>query len=368
MADSVEFEILTFAEHYKLGVIRLNAPKVLNALGLDMIEAMLGQLEVWRMDQTVVAIWLEGAGNQAFCAGGNVVEVQKSLAQTGNTDFAKRYFEEEYALDYALHRFPKPIICWGNGYVMGGGMGLMMASTYRIVTPNSKLAMPEISIGLYPDVGASYFLNQLEDKSIARFLALTGYQVAATDACELGLATHYLMVEDKAELLAMLASASMPDLDPKKVSSIIEQALFTLSQSDELPLLKPEITSLQHTVSTLMAGNIDNIYAAMLSYSPDCPAMVKAKNAFLTGSPLSAHIILHQLGWAEGKSLESVFVHELALSVQCCRQGDFQEGVRALLVDKDKRPKWQFGRISEVPRDRVESFFVQSNEALETMN
>ncbi|MEL0638077.1 enoyl-CoA hydratase/isomerase family protein [Marinomonas sp. TI.3.20] len=357
MASHIEYEICPFAENYKLGVIRLNQPSALNALSLDMVEAMLSQLEVWRMDQSVVAIWLEGAGDKAFCAGGNVIDVYNSLEAPINTDFAQRYFEEEYALDYALHRFPKPVICWGDGYVMGGGMGLMMASRYRIVTPSSKLAMPEISIGLYPDVGASYFLNQLEDTAIARFIALTGYQVTATDACEIGLATHYVMAQDRNNIIDFFARAHMPELDPKKVGSIIEQALFTFSQSDELPLLKPELTALQSTVSALMSGSIDNIYAAMLSYLPECSAMDKAKNTFLAGSPLSAHLILEQLDWAKGKTLESVFMHELQLSVQCCLQGDFREGVRALLVDKDRLPKWQYARISDVPKDRITTFF-----------
>lgn len=364
MANSVEFEIRPFAVNFKLGVIRLNRPLSLNALNLKMIERILGQLELWRMDQTIVAIWLEGAGGKAFCAGGDVIDVYKSLTTTdNNSSYASRYFQEEYALDYSLHCFPKPVICWGNGYVMGGGLGLMMASNYRVVTPTSKLSMPEISIGLYPDVGASYFLNQLE-ASVAKFLALTGYQVNATDACELGLATHYLMEEDKTSILDSLSSASMQDINPVKVASIIEQTLFTFSQSEDLPLLKPELTSLLPTIESLMSGDIANIYLAMSVYEPECEAMLKSKNAFLGGSPMSAHLIMKQLEWGKGQTLESVFARELTLSVQCCEQGDFKEGVRALLVDKDRQPKWEFGRISQVPEDRIMSFFESHQDAL----
>jgi len=353
-SNSVVFDVLPFAKQYKMGVIQLNRPDSLNSLTLPMIQAIYTQLEEWAMDQTVVAIWLEGAGGKAFCAGGNVVDVYHSLGEERDTSYCEQFFREEYALDYLLHRFSKPVICWGSGYVMGGGMGLMMASNYRIVTEKSRLSMPEISIGLYPDVGASYFLNQLEDDAIARFLALTAYQVNATDACEIGLATHYLMEQDCAELKQQLMMAQMADLNPEKVTLIIEQALFTLSQSDDLPLLKPELTALSPTVVSLMNGDIHNIYASMLAYSPECPAMIKAKNTFLTGSPLSAHIIVQQLEWAKHQTLESVFARELELSVSCCKQGDFFEGVRALLVDKDKRPKWQYGRISEVLEDKVQ--------------
>lgn len=358
MTDCVVFEILPFAKSYKLGVVRLNRPTSLNSLSLEMIQRIYTQLEAWSMDQAIVAIWLEGAGEKAFCAGGNVIDVYHSLGVDRDTAYAEQFFQEEYALDYVLHRFSKPIICWGSGYVMGGGMGLMMASNYRIVTPTSRLAMPEISIGLYPDVGASYFLNQLEDSAIARFIALTGYQVNATDACEIGLATHYLMAEDSQALQSLLANAHMSDLDPGKVTLIIEQALFTLSQSDDLPLLKPELTALAPTVASLMTGDIHNIYASMLAYTSDCPTMAKAKQTFLTGSPLSANLIVKQLDWAKGQTLESVFDRELSLSVACCHQGDFKEGVRALLVDKDKRPKWQYGRISDVPIEKVMSFFT----------
>jgi len=352
----VEFDVQPFAEQYKLGIICLNQPSALNSLSINMIEEMLRQLEIWRLDQSVVAIWLEGAGEKAFCAGANIVEVYESLISSSTMDFAQYYFETEYALDYALHRFPKPIICWGSGYVMGGGMGLMMASDYRLVTPSSKLSMPEISIGLYPDAGASYFLNQLEDDSIARFMALTGYQVSAKDACEMGLATHYVMSQDRQNLIDRLAQGCMSELDPNKVNAIIEQALFTYSQSDELPLLKPELFALQPTIIELMSGSIENIYTSMLSHVPSCPAMEKAKNTFLAGSPLSAHLILAQLEWAKGKSLESIFVHELHLSTRCCLQGDFKEGVRALLVDKDKRPQWQYSGISNVPKECTANF------------
>jgi len=162
------------------------------------------------------------------------------------------------------------------------------------------------------------------------------------------------MEQDCAELKQQLMMAQMADLNPEKVTLIIEQALFTLSQSDDLPLLKPELTALSPTVVSLMNGDIHNIYASMLAYSPECPAMIKAKNTFLTGSPLSAHIIVQQLEWAKHQTLESVFARELELSVSCCKQGDFFEGVRALLVDKDKRPKWQYGRISEVLEDKVQ--------------
>ena len=181
MSQPVEFESLPFGSRFKIGLVRLSSPKSLNALSMDMIALIKLQLELWREDPYVAAIWIEGDGKKGFCAGGNVVDVYRSLAdnQDGGA-FSYRYFHTEYQLDYLISTYPKPVVCWGHGYVMGGGMGLLMAADYRIVTPSSRLSMPEIKIGLYPDVGASHFLNLLPEH-YARFLALTAYQVNATD-------------------------------------------------------------------------------------------------------------------------------------------------------------------------------------------
>lgn len=358
MSHSVEFSSLPFASHFKLGRIRLNSARTLNALSLDMIDAMSAQLQAWQDDPYIVAVLIEGAGEKAFCAGGNVVDVYRAVAERHDRgEFSQCYFGREYQLDQQIQEYRKPVICWGHGYVMGGGMGLFMGARYRLVMPSSRLAMPEIKIGLYPDVGASYFLNQLPEH-FARFLALTAYQVNATDACELGLATHYLCDEAYLELLDQLASGTLEDNSHEHVAQHIERVLHGFTMSDDLPLLRPELIAHDKELEKLMSGDIVNIYHSLKSYVNDSQTLMVARDNFLKGSPLSACLILEQLNWGKGQTLNAVFERETVLSVNVSMHGDFCEGVRALLVDKDHKPMWQHRNVLEVPKASLVEFFT----------
>lgn len=353
MSQSVQFASLPFASHFKLGVIRLNSEKTLNALSLEMIHLIHSQLHDWQEDPYIVAVLIEGSGDKAFCAGGNVVDVYRSIVDKADDGvFSQHYFSHEYELDQYIHEYRKPVLCWGHGYVMGGGMGLFMASRYRLVMPSSKLAMPEIKIGLYPDVGASYFLNQLPEH-FARFLALTAYQVNATDACELGLATHYVCDEAYYEILKQLASGVLDDNSHEHVIQHIERVLHTFTMSDELPLLRPELIAHEKELEKLMSGDIVNIYHSLKGFKNDSSSLMAARGNFLKGSPLSACLIIDQLDWAKGKSLADVFERETCLSVNISLYGDFCEGVRALLIDKDQKPVWKYHSVIEVPKDAL---------------
>lgn len=357
MPHLVEFSSLPFASHFKLGCIRLNSARTLNALSLEMIEAIFQQLHAWQEDPYVVAVLIEGDGNKGFCAGGNVVDVYRSIAeQNDHGAFSLQYFGREYQLDQLIHEYRKPVICWGHGYVMGGGMGLFMAARYRLVMPSTRLAMPEIKIGLYPDVGASYFLNKLPEH-IARFLALTAYQVNATDACELGLATHYLCDEAYSELLDQLAAGILEDNSHEHVAQHIERVLHGFTMSDDLPLLKPELISHEKEIKKVMSGDIVNIHHSLKSFEIDSQSLMSARENFLKGSPLSACLILEQLNWGKGKQLAAVFERETVLSVNVSVHGDFCEGVRALLVDKDQKPVWQHSTVLEVSKESLASYF-----------
>lgn len=356
MTPFVEFSVQPFAGYSELGVVRLNAPKSINALSLEMIEAIKQQLETWSDDPHIAAIWLEGAGEKGFCAGGDVVDVYRSLQQSDQGTFSYRYFHTEYQLDYLISTYSKPIICWGHGYVMGGGMGLFMGSQYRLVTPKSRLAMPEITIGLYPDVGASYFLNQLPTH-VGRFLALTAYQVNATDACEFGLASHYVCEGARDRILAALADGDTEAMSRERIETHIERVLYGFTMDDSLPLLKPELEHLDKELTTLMSGDIENIYRAMQALQTESDVLSRARDTFLRGSPLSACIILEQLNWGAERTLEEVFEREALLSLNVSLHGDFAEGVRALLVDKDKQPKWRFVSVSDIPADTLTDFF-----------
>ncbi len=193
MSDTVNFQEIPCGEgDYVIAIATLDNSASLNALTHDMIVLLKQQLEQWHQDERVVCVVLDGAGEKAFCAGGDV-RAMHTMMKTQSADVAKAYCEQffsvEYECDYLIHSYCKPIIGWGNGIVMGGGMGLFMGTSHKVVTPTSRLAMPEISIGLFPDVGATYFLNQLEDR-LGLFLGLTGVMFNATDAMDIHMADH----------------------------------------------------------------------------------------------------------------------------------------------------------------------------------
>src|SRR5690606_2136695 len=202
---NVIFEEKSGLHGARIGIATLDAEKSLNALSLPMIEALDHLLRAWADDPEIVCVLLRGAGSKAFCAGGDVRRLAEAcLEHPGEVPpLAARFFADEYRLDHRIHTFPKPLICWAHGYVMGGGMGLMQGATIRVVTPSSRLAMPEINIGLYPDVGGSWFLARLPGK-LGLFLGLTASQINPRDALDLDLADRFLLEDQQEELLARL--------------------------------------------------------------------------------------------------------------------------------------------------------------------
>ena len=189
--DSVLFETATAANGRLIGLITLNAPKSLNALNFNMIKLLTPQLKAWANDDAIAMVILKGAGEKAFCAGGDVVSLHHAMAQGEPTSLVEEFFTQEYKLDYLIHTYVKPILVWGNGIVMGGGLGLMAGASHRVVTETSRIAMPEQTIGLYPDVGGSYFLHKMP-KSVGLFLGLTSASINCDDACFVSLADHFI--------------------------------------------------------------------------------------------------------------------------------------------------------------------------------
>ncbi|KDB97461.1 enoyl-CoA hydratase/isomerase family protein, partial [Bordetella bronchiseptica] len=180
----------------RLGVATLNAPQTLNGLSLEMVELLDARLRAWAEDAAVAMVILQGAGEKAFCAGGDLHGLYRSMRENTSGDawantHARRFFEHEYRLDYLIHTYPKPVLCWGHGIVMGGGVGLMMGASHRVVSETTRMAMPEITIGLFPDVGGSWLLNRMPGRT-GLFLALTGAHVNASDAFFAGLADFRL--------------------------------------------------------------------------------------------------------------------------------------------------------------------------------
>ncbi|WP_299811350.1 enoyl-CoA hydratase/isomerase family protein [uncultured Shewanella sp.] len=361
--EQVLFSTLATDSGMQVGVATLNIEKALNALNLNMVQAITEQLTVWQSDSNIVAVVLDGAGEKAFCAGGDVRAIyQASITTPGEiTEAATEFFKQEYQLDYLLHTFAKPVIVWGDGIVMGGGLGLMIGASHRIVTERSRIAMPEVTIGLYPDVGGSYFLNRMPGKS-GLFLGMTAYNMNGSDALYVGIGNHYLNSDDKAALLDKLATLSWGD-NAADNHQLLNDALSAMSAEYKAPIADSVLEQNQPLIDELMAGSIDEILTKVsqldVSTLEGNPWLARAVKTMLAGSPISLNLVYLQSRLSEvlsrELSLAECFKLELGLSVNCCAKADFAEGVRALLIDKDRSPQWRFSDVASIPIGFAES-------------
>lgn len=354
----VLFEEISCANSKKIGVATLNMPNKLNALSLPMIKLLLPQLKSWQVDNDVVAVFLQGAGDKAFCAGGDVVSVYNELAKksSDNISHVVEFFSEEYTLDHLIHCYKKPFIVWGSGIVMGGGLGLMAGASHRIATETTKMAMPEINIGLYPDVGATWFLSRMPS-NIGLFLGLTAAQLNAGDANYLGLSDYYINSRHKDDFLTALSKTVWHE-NIADNHSILSACIEAFVQQTNIPM--PE--SMVRTHQELIAQTFDHqdlpVIVEKLNELSLTDDWFKAAQATLAkGSPLSACLIYEQLHRGKTLSLAQCFKLELNLSIKSAQFGEFKEGVRALLVDKDKAPQWHYPDIDAVEEETIEWFF-----------
>lgn len=348
---------------HAIGVATLDNTASLNALSFEMLVQLNAQLEKWQADPHIVCVLLTGAGEKAFCAGGDVRAMHDVMRDQSKPDaqaFCTRYFSVEYQCDYLIHTYSKPIIAWGEGIVMGGGMGLFMGASHKVVTPKSRLAMPEVSIGLYPDVGGTWFLNRL-DPGIGLFLGLTGAMVNASDAVDIRLADHLLLPEHQSQLLTQLQVLSWSDIsDPKALLTIMLNEL-----SEQATAVKPDnqlmiyFSAIQQACSAIDLDTIAQNIESIIPISGHSEKWLStAKHSLKAGSPITAHICFRQMTQYHSLTLADCFRLELGLSARCGTLGEFQEGVRARLIDKSGEPQWLFKSINKVDRELIDTLFT----------
>ncbi|WP_227368165.1 enoyl-CoA hydratase/isomerase family protein [Halomonas sp. M20] len=349
----VLFNELTTRDGGVVAVATLNAPKALNALSLEMIEQLTAKLDAWAEDDRIKVVWLEGAGDKALCAGGDVVALYRAMTEAEHVDeagaFAESYFTAEYRLDYKIHAYPKPLVVWGNGIVMGGGLGLMAGGGQRVATESTRIAMPEITIGLYPDIGASWFLNRMPP-GVGAYLGLTGAQLNARDALDLGLADRLIPHARRQDVLDALVDA---DLGAPETG--LRNVLRDFEARGEAPQAQvtPRLDKIQSLVD---AATVNEAVTRILDDATDDEWLAANRQRLAVGCPMSAHLVWRMLARHRHASLADAFRDELNLSVQCCRHGELAEGVRALLVDKDKNPRWSHADVASVPERDIEDF------------
>lgn len=350
-------EIKTQCGMFAIGRLTLNKPKALNALDLEMATIMLDALVKWQERNDIVSIVVDAAGDKAFCAGGDIVSMYNAMLEAKGEipPFLEDFFKTEYTLDYTIHNYSKPIVVWGSGIVMGGGMGLLCGASHRIVTETSRLAMPEITIGLYPDVGGSYFLPRLQGKT-GLFLGLTGGQMNGADACFVGLGDHLLGSDAKESMLEKLTQHDWNDTADFKAQ--VTSLLDTVSKPSQFS--PSNVEKHLSLINELCQG--DNVTAVVESIlnadMGEDKWLSRAQATLAKGSPITMHLVFEQCLRGKSMSLADCFKMEATMSCRCGESGEFQEGVRALLIDKDMSPKWQFASVSDVPKDTVEHFFT----------
>ena len=326
------------SEQGVLGRITLNRPKALNSLTLGMIREMTRALERWREDDRIRAVLVEGAGERGLCAGGDIRAIHDA-AKAGDDELTTHFWGEEYQLNAALAHYPKPVVGLMDGICMGGGVGISAHGSHRVVTERSKVGMPETGIGFAPDVGGTYLLSRAPGELGTR-MALTGTPVGAGDAIYCGLADHYVP-SDRLELLAT-----------ELASGEVDQVLAKFA---EQPPEAPGAAEREWVDAAFSAETVEEVLRRLRGRPEE--AAQEAADAIDTKSPTSLKVTLRELR-TRFDSLEQALDQEYRVSLSCVRVGDFVEGVRATLVDKDRDPKWSPSRLDEVGGELVEAFFA----------
>ncbi len=335
----------------RIGHLTLNRVAAFNAINLEMVRLIQRQLDEWAADDNVVAVVLRANGGKAFCAGGDIRELYNNAKQ-GNTLNAT-FFSEEYALDQWIHAYPKPLIALMDGLVLGGGMGLVQGASFRIVTEQARLGMPEVSIGFFPDVGGSYFLSRLPCEA-GTYMGVTGNPVDAADALQLGLADWFLHREQILELDRCLDNMQWGSSSQESIRSLLNTLASKRATGAKLTTVRAAIEHhfAHASVAEIIASLESETDPTIQQWSKELVATLK------TRSPLAMATTLEMLRRGKHLSLADCFRMEYHLGTQWFSKGDFMEGVRALIIDKDKNPQWQPATIEALDPAKLDDLFA----------
>ncbi|MEY4729321.1 MAG: hypothetical protein RL020_479 [Pseudomonadota bacterium] len=346
MTDDVLFDIRNHIGH-----ITLNRPAALNALSHSMIKTLDAKLHEWERDKNIYAVVMRGAGEKAFCAGGDIRAVYDSVTRGG--DLHEKFFIDEYEFDYYLHKYRKPVVVLMDGIVMGGGVGLAMAAQLRVVGDKTKFAMPETNIGFFPDVGATYFLPRLLG-SLGEYLGITGAQLKAADCLYAGIGDVYLTPEQWQTLDVQLDSIEWSD--DKRWTLVRTIKMIGDSSVQDAPLAKLHDAINEHFSKPTLQAVAESLKHETRAEYKDWATHTLA--TLQKRSPIMMAVTLEQI--RKGRDIEDLadaFRLELTMLQACFAQGDFREGVRALIIDKDQSPNWNPPTIEQVNADSVKQFF-----------
>jgi enoyl-CoA hydratase len=325
------------------GFITLNRPKALNALDLGMVRTIAKALDEFERDDRIARIVVAGAGGRAFCAGGDV-KLLYEQGRAGNQRSQLAFWREEYILNRRIKRYPKPYVALIDGIVMGGGVGLSAHGSHVVASERYLFAMPEVGIGFFPDVGATYVLPRLPHR-VGRYFALTGERAGAGDALAFGLADAYAPSARMGELAQALESAAPT-----------EEILSRFKETSPVSALFVEAALIERGFA---AETIVGCLEALEAAAEEGASLAKtALAAMLAKSPTSQAIALRQMQIGASLSFEEAMEVEFRIVSRICRGVDFYEGVRAVIVDKDNRPEWRPARAADVKSANIDAYFA----------
>jgi len=329
-----------------LGHITLSRPKALNALTHAMCEEITRLLVAWEADDNIGAVLIDGAGERAFCAGGDVILLHDS-GKAGDSR-AEDFWRLEYALNELIHRYSKPYITLIDGFVMGGGVGLSVHGRLRVAGDDTMFAMPETGIGYFPDVGGTYFLPRLKygdmGMEVGQWLGLTGARLDAGQSCAIGVANAYVPSEDHPELIKALGTATLDGSDAA-VANVMMRFVKTPPQSEPIP----------NAVKAFGEKTVPAILRALDANGSEWAAK-QAKN-IRRKSPLAMSVTFDAIRRGAGLNFKQAMTQELDLSLNFLKTQDFYEGIRAQLIDKDRNPKWSHESVDAVTETQVARVF-----------
>ncbi|CAI5445536.1 unnamed protein product [Caenorhabditis angaria] len=326
-------------------IVTLNRPKALNALNLNMVREFYPMMKEWQNSKDVSLVILKGSGEKAFCAGGDVLAVSKSYKEAaagGETTMHKDFFREEYILNHLIGTFSKQYVSLIDGIVMGGGCGLSVNGRFRVATEKTMLAMPETALGLFPDVGGSYFLSRLKD-NLGMFLALTGYRLLGADTFHAGMATHFVESSSLGDLQNNLTNLK------NVTESAVDKAIKSLEPSNI-----PEFSLSNHITQIKNCFGGRSIEEIIQNLEKDGSDWAKKQIQTLNKmSPTSLKITHRQISEGARLSYSKIFTMEYRLTQRFLEDPDFHEGCRAILIDKDRNPKWNPAKLADVTEETM---------------
>ena len=340
---------IIFEQRGVVGRVTLNRRKALNAVTYGMVKALRAQLEAWAVDDSVTRIVVIGAGDKAFSAGGDIRNLYE-MGRAGKIDACLSFFRDEYALNKYIRNYPKPYVSVIDGLVMGGGVGLSVHGSHRIAGDKYSFAMPEVSIGFFPDVGATWFLPRMPGETGA-YCALTGERFDAADGVALGLATHRIASERLPAVLELLDAGQS-----------VHGALSAFAR----PAGEGPVTRRKAIIDRLFTGNsVEAILAALdaagTSGHADCEWAAKAAALIRAKSPLSLKLALAQVRRGGQWDFAACMKAEFNIVSRVMRGNDFYEGVRAVIVDKDNAPRWLPATLADVSDAEIDRHFMPAS-------